>query len=131
MAVSSSVVRQRQFAADLKKEYFEAESEMLRILDDLDCECQAAPASDQIEIEELARDCGRLLHRWQRSSQIGVETASQLLNDLDVLEAEKRNLEGILAHRQDALASAFEVNRYMNQTGMELSKELAHAHNRY
>lgn len=125
MAGYNSGTRQRKFTADLKKVYFEAEEEMLRILDDLDSESQGAPSNDQIAIEELARDCGRLLHRWQRSSQIGVETTTQLLNDLDVLEGEKRNLEAILSHRQDALAAAFEVNKYMNETGMALSREIA------
>lgn len=126
MSSSGNSKWQRKFAADLKKSYFEAEEEMLGILDDLDAECQGAPTRDQVAIEELARDCGRLLHRWQRSSQIGIETATQLLNDLDTLEAEKRNLENILTHRQDALAAAFEENRYMNETGKMLQEELRH-----
>lgn len=124
MAAGNSTKRQRKFAADLKRAYFEAEEEMLRILDDLDSESQGAPTLDQIAIEELARDCGRLLHRWQRSSHIGIETASQLLNDLDALEVEKKKLDGILFHRQEALSAAFEENRYMNETGMRLQEEL-------
>lgn len=101
---------------------------MLRILDDLDSESQGAPNNDQIAIEELARGCGRLLHRWQRSSQLGIEAATQLLNDLDTLEAEKRNLENILHHRQDALNAAFEENRYLNEAGMELQQLLRQQH---
>lgn len=125
MSVSTSTSkRQRKFSANLKRSYFEAEEEMLKILDNLDYESQGAPPADQAAIEELARDCGRLLHRWQRSSQIGIETATELLNDLETLECEKRNLESILRHRQEALAAAFEENRYINETGMKLQREL-------
>ena len=125
MAQNINSKRQRKFAADLKKNYFETEEEMLRILDDLDSECQGASPEDLVAIENLARDCGRLLHRWQRSSQIGVEAATQLLSDLDVIEAEKRNLAEVLSHREESLATAFETNQYMDDTGLTLQRILS------
>jgi hypothetical protein len=130
MSVSSSGVpkRQRKFAANLHRAYFEAEESTLKVLDELDAETRGLSSAEVAAVEEVARDAGRLLHRWQRSTNMAIETMSQLNNELDALEAEKKRLENILAHRSDALTAAFEENSYINDIGMQLQLLLKSGH---
>ena len=115
---------QRMFAANLQKSYFENEEKMLDVLNALESETLGASSEELLCVEEIARDTGRLLHRWQRSSHMAIETMSQLLSEQESLDLERKKMEAILNHRDQALVAAFEDNSYINDVGIKLQQRM-------
>lgn len=127
---------QRKFGADLRRSYFSAEEGVLRVLDQLDAQADAASYSSQAGVgagandanvkamESLARDSGRMLRRWQRSSSLAMEAAALLLAELDALKAERARQDQVLKARSNLLALSFEDNAYVNECGVKLQQLL-------
>lgn len=127
--MASSSPAQRKFGADLRRSYFAAEEGVLRVLDTLDAQAEASSYSSGTAgaqeanvkaMENLARDSGRLLRRWQRSSSLATEAATLLLAEMEALRAERARLDAVLNARTELLAQSFEENAYVNDCGVKL-----------
>mmetsp|Transcript_8585 Transcript_8585/g.12816 ORF Transcript_8585/g.12816 Transcript_8585/m.12816 type:complete len:115 (+) Transcript_8585:144-488(+) len=79
---------------------------------------------DQRECETLARDLGRLLQRWRRSTNLSVETMNELTSELNREQRSLDDLHKRLRDAEDSLGAFTRESINVNAAILQLEQTL-------